>query len=117
VQIRPSSCSPETLRRLQRIFDAVWREVKQQKGNRTFPWAIEATRFAIARLVLEHGRDLRNPAQIKREVLSDLEQIGDSDQQSLQASPPGILSAEGRAKIDKREVRAILKMLRDSNPG
>jgi len=38
VLIRASSCSPETLVRLQRIFDAVWRDVDQQKGKRTFPW-------------------------------------------------------------------------------
>jgi hypothetical protein len=113
VLIRATSCSPETLARLQRIFDAVWREVEQQKGKRIFPWDIEATRFTIARLVLEHGRDLRNPAQIKREALGDLEQIGDTNRQSQKGAPP---AAEARAKIDAKEVRALLKMLQASNP-
>jgi len=81
VLIRATSYSPETLVRLQRIFDVVWREVEQQKGRRTFSWDIEATRFTIARLVLEHGRDERNPAQITRQVLSDLEHIDDSNRQ------------------------------------
>lgn len=111
MQIQPIACSPETLRRLQTIFDAVWHAVEQQKGKRTFPWAIEATRFTIARLVLEHVNDLRNAEQIKREVLKDLEYTGDRDRQN------GIPPVAARAKIDAKEVRALLKMLRASNPG
>ena len=114
MQIRPTSCSPETLRRLQTIFDAVWHEMERQKGKRTFPWAIEATRFTIARLVLEHVNDRRNSDQIKREVLKDLEYTGNRNRQN--GSPPGIPSVEARAKIDAKEVRALLKMLRASNP-
>ena len=58
-----------------------------QKDTRTFPWDIEATRFTIARLVLEHGGYERNPAQINREVLSDLEQIGNLIVKFLRARP------------------------------
>lgn len=108
--IRATSYSPETLVRLQRIFDAVWREVERQKGKGTFPWDIEATRFTIARLVLEHGRDQRNPAQIKREVLRGLEQIGDSNRQIHKGALP---ATEARVEIDAKEVRA----LRTSDPG
>ena len=110
MQIRPTSCSPETLHRLQTIFDAVWHEVEQQKGKCTFPWAIEATRFTLARLVLEHVNDLRNPDQIKRAVLKDLEYAGDRNRQN--DSPPGIPPVEVHTKIDAKEVRALLKMLR-----
>jgi hypothetical protein len=112
VQIRATSCSPETLRRLQRIFDVVWHEVEQQRGKRTFPWAIEATRFTIARLVLEHGCDLRNPAHIKREVLRDLDPISNPNRKGPQHSPLGAHSAGARTGIDKSEVRALLEMLR-----
>jgi hypothetical protein len=113
VQIQPSSCSPETIRRLQNIFDAVWRELEQQKGKHTFPWAIEATRFTIARLVLEHTGDPRTPTQIKREVLRNLEYIGESDRQRPRDSPPSPRSVGARTKIDTNEVRALLEMMRD----
>jgi hypothetical protein len=112
VQIRPSSCSPETLRQLQNIFDAVWRELEQQKGRDTFPWAIEATRFTIARLVLEHVNDLRNPVRIKRQVLRELKYIGDADRQSPQDSLPGTHSVGAGTGVDTNEVRALLEMLR-----
>ena len=108
VQVR--ACSPEALHRLQSIFDAVWRELERQKGKHTFPWAIEATRFTIARLVLKHVRDLRNPDQIQRDVMRDLERIGDSE--SPAGSPPHAHSGGARTRIDTDEVRAILEMLR-----
>lgn len=112
MQIRPTSCSPETLRRLQTIFDAVWNEVEQQKGKRTFPWAIEATRFTIAHLVFAHVNDRRNSDQIKHDVLRDLEYTGDRNPQK--DAPPGIPPADAHANIDANEVRALLKMLRAS---
>jgi hypothetical protein len=68
-------CSPERLRRMQQVFDAVWRELKNQKSLHTFPWAIEATRFTIARLVLEHGGDLTNVDLVKQDVLDSLESL------------------------------------------
>jgi hypothetical protein len=69
VQNSASACSPETIGRLQEIFDAVWLALGQQKSPHTFPWAIEATRFTVARLVLEHVNDLQHPERIIREVL------------------------------------------------
>jgi hypothetical protein len=63
---------------------------------------------------LEHVNDRRNSDQIKREVLKDLEYTGDRNRQN--DSPPGIPPVEARAKIDAKEVRALLKMLRASNP-
>ena len=77
MQIRASSCSPETLHRLQKIFDAVWLELKRQKSPHTFPWAIEATRYSIARLVLAHVNDLKDADQIEREVLASLTAMHD----------------------------------------
>ena len=114
MQIRASSCNPETLHQLQNIFDAVWRELEQQKGSHTFPWAIEATRFNIARLVLEHVNDLGNPDRIKREVLRDLDYIGNSDPQD---SPPDPRAVRAGTGIDTNEVRALLEMLRGPQSG
>jgi hypothetical protein len=39
----------------------------------TFPWAVEAARFTVARLVLVHVNDLHDPDQIKRDVLKGVE--------------------------------------------
>jgi hypothetical protein len=72
MQTRASACNPQTLRRLQTIFDAVWRELEKQKGPHTFPWAIEATRFNVARQVLGHVTDRRDPERIKQEVLESI---------------------------------------------
>lgn len=73
MQLRANSCSPETLGRLQNIFDAVWLELEQQRSRHTFPWAVEAARFTVARLVLAHVNDLHNLEQIKQDVLKGVE--------------------------------------------
>jgi hypothetical protein len=79
VQTTAKSCSPETLRRLQTIFNAVWRKLEQQQGSHTFPWAIEATRFTIAHLILERVNDLRDAARIEREVLASIAATGEPE--------------------------------------
>jgi len=65
-------CGPETLRRLQKVFDAVWLELEQQKSSHTFPWAVEATRYTIAQLVLQHSTTERDAEHIKSKVLQTL---------------------------------------------
>jgi hypothetical protein len=89
MQTRASACNPQTLRRLQSIFDAVWRELEKQKGLHTFPWAIEATRFNVARQVLGHMTDRRDPERIKQEVL-----------ESITNSHRGLTSKRGATKDD-----------------
>ena len=72
VQKSASACSPETIGRLQEIFDAVWHELSQQKSGHTFPWAIEASRYTVAHLVLKHVNELQDADEIKRVVLASL---------------------------------------------
>ena len=43
----------------------------------TFPWAIEASRFTIARMVLEHLDDSKDSERIKKVVLRCLAENGD----------------------------------------
>lgn len=73
--MKTSAYGPERLHRLQRIFDAVWHDLKQRKSPHTFPWAVETTRFRIARLVLDHGGNFENMDRIKRRVLQSLERV------------------------------------------
>jgi len=70
MQIHPGACSPETLYKLQVIFDAVWRDLERRKSSHTFPWAIQATRYTVARRILQHVNDMNMDAEgIKRDVL------------------------------------------------
>lgn len=71
-QHRPKACSPRTLSELQTVFDAVWAQLERERSNLTFPWAIEASRFIIARLVLEHLDDAKDKDRIKQTVLQRL---------------------------------------------
>jgi hypothetical protein len=72
MQSHAGSCSPEALGRLQKVFDAVWLELEQQKSSHTFPWAIEATRYTIAQLVLQHATNEKDAEHIKSKVLQTL---------------------------------------------
>lgn len=67
------ACSPDTLRRLQIIFDTAWLQLKHKRDRHTFPWAIEASRYALAQLVLAHAKDYRHIEEIVEEVLYTLE--------------------------------------------
>lgn len=70
MQSHAGSCGPETLVRLQKVFDAVWLELKARKSPYTFPWATEATRYTIANLVFLHVNEADRDAEfIKRQVL------------------------------------------------
>jgi hypothetical protein len=70
MQSHAGSCSPETLVRLQKVFDAVWLELKARRSPHTFPWATEATRYTIANLVFRHVNEADRDAElIKRQVL------------------------------------------------
>lgn len=75
-QLHPGSCSPQALRRMQTIFDAVWLELERRRSPLTFPWAVEATRFTIARLVLGHVNALDDVERVKREVLQSITNSG-----------------------------------------
>jgi hypothetical protein len=81
VQVNDGVCSADTLRRLQSIFDRAWRQLEQKGGRSTFPWAIEASRYTLAQLVLAHSRDYRHVEEIVQEVIDSLEE-------SLAESPP-----------------------------
>jgi hypothetical protein len=69
MQPRASVCSPQTLLRLQNIFDAAWLQLMQKKGKHSFPWSAEASRYMLAQLVLAHSRDKRHIDEIVQEVL------------------------------------------------
>ncbi len=75
-QNRPNACSPQTLSELQKVFDAIWAELERERSRLTFPWAIEAGRFTIARLVLEHLDDSTDRDRIKEVVLQKLDRNG-----------------------------------------
>ena len=66
MQTFPGSCSPDRVRALQSIFDAIW-SVEVQSGRR--PSA--ALRNEIARRVMEHAADAELDAdKIGRAILS-----------------------------------------------
>jgi hypothetical protein len=75
-QNRPDACSPQTLSELQRVFDAIWAQLELERSKLTFPWAIEASRFAIARLVLEHLDNSSDSNRITEVVLQKLARNG-----------------------------------------
>lgn len=74
MQISDGVCSTDTLRRLQSIFDMAWLQLEQKGGRSTFPWAIEASRYTLAQLVLAHSRDYRQVDEIVQEVVDALEE-------------------------------------------
>ena len=71
------ACSPQTLSKLQTVFDAIWAQLEHERSKLTFPWAIEASRFTIARMVLEHLDDSKDGERIKKVVLRRLAENGD----------------------------------------
>jgi hypothetical protein len=74
MQIHPGVCSPEKLRSLQRIFDAIWFELESKSSKHTFPWQSQAARYQIAGLLLDHANDRELDAeQIKHDILQSLE--------------------------------------------
>ena len=48
MQTHPSQCSPEAVRRLQQIFDAIWHRLETSRSRHTFPWDAQASREKIA---------------------------------------------------------------------
>jgi len=73
MQSRASVCSPQTLIRLQSIFDTAWLQLAQKKDKHSFPWAAEASRYTLAQLVLTHARDVRQIDEIVQEVLTTMD--------------------------------------------
>ena len=74
MQVNDGVCSADTLRRLQSIFDMAWLHLEQKGGRSTFPWAIEASRYTLAQLVLAHSRDYRHVDEIVQDVVDALEE-------------------------------------------
>jgi hypothetical protein len=74
VLISDGVCSADTLRRLQSVFDMAWLQLEGKGGRSTFPWAIEASRYTLAKLVLAHSRDYRQVEEIARDVVDALEE-------------------------------------------
>lgn len=58
------------------MFDAIWAQLELDRSKLTFPWAIEASRFAIARLVLEHLDDSSDLNRITEVVLQKIARNG-----------------------------------------
>jgi hypothetical protein len=74
MQTHPGACGPETLRSLQKIFDAIWSELESKSSRHTFPWQSQAARYQIAGLLLDHASDRELDAeQIKHDILQRLE--------------------------------------------
>ena len=67
---------PMMLSELQAVFDAIWKQLVCERSKLTFPWAVEASRFTIARLVLEHMDDSKDVARIKQDILTWLGKNG-----------------------------------------
>jgi hypothetical protein len=65
----PVPLTPEALSRLQNLFDDIWLDLEREKSPHTFPWSVEASRFALARLLLECFDSAKELEQIKIEVL------------------------------------------------
>ena len=82
---RGQAISTETLQRLQAVYDAAWKQLLRQKSKHTFPWAIESTRFLLARVVLEHAHDYREQADIVDDVVERIETS--SNGEVLRAAP------------------------------
>ena len=77
MQTRPGVCSPEKLRSLQRIFDAIWSELESKSSKHTFPWEVQAARYQIARYLLKHATDrVMDVEQIKLEIFQKLVERG-----------------------------------------
>jgi hypothetical protein len=51
-----------------------WLQLEQKGGRGTFPWAIEASRYTLAQLVLAHSRDYRRVDEIVQDVVDALEE-------------------------------------------
>ena len=74
MQTHLGACGPETLRSLQKIFDAIWSELESKSSRHTFPWQSQAARYQIAGLLLDHASDRELDAQqIKHDILQRLE--------------------------------------------
>jgi hypothetical protein len=73
MQQRASVCSPQTLIRLQNIFDTAWLQLAHKKGRHSFPWAAEASRYTLAQVVLTHAQDARHVDDIVQEVLATMD--------------------------------------------
>jgi hypothetical protein len=73
MQSRASVCSPQTLIRLQNIFDTAWLQLSRKRGRHSFPWAAEASRYTLAQIVLTHARDVRQLDEIVQEVLTTMD--------------------------------------------
>jgi hypothetical protein len=50
------------------VFDAIWQRLESQRSPLTFPWAIEATRFTLAQLVLEYLDDSKDLHEVMRRL-------------------------------------------------
>jgi hypothetical protein len=75
MQIHSGACSPEKLKFLQKVFDAIWMELESKHSKHTFPWDTQSARFRIANYLLEHVNDAKLDIDgIKRGVLQRLEQ-------------------------------------------
>jgi hypothetical protein len=74
MQSRGHAINADTLHRLQDIYEAAWDQLLRRKSRHTFPWAAESTRFLLARVVLEHARDYRNPIDIVKDVVERIDQ-------------------------------------------
>jgi hypothetical protein len=73
MQSRGQAINTETLRRLQAVYDAAWEQLLHRKSKHTFPWAIESTRFLLARVVLEYAQDHREQADVVNDVVEKIE--------------------------------------------
>lgn len=69
MQTHPSQCSPEAVRRLQRIFDAIWYRLETSGSRHTFPWDAQASREKIAVQLCRRMNDpMIDAEQIEQDV-------------------------------------------------
>jgi len=66
--------SPEQLRVLQKIFDALWLDLENSRSKYVFPWDAQANRERIAVLVVKHLNDrILDVAGLKRAILDEFD--------------------------------------------
>ena len=77
MQTHPGQCSPESVRRLQRIFDAIWHRLETSGSRHTFPWDAQASREKIAVQLCRHMNDrIIDAERIEQDVFEMFDESG-----------------------------------------
>ena len=101
MQTHPSQCSPEAVRRLQQIFDAIWHRLETCGSRHTFPWDAQASREKIAVQLCRRMNDLFIDAERVEQDIFEMFGRSDDSEKSDRWTPL-------RSKAQRRVVRHLL---------